>query len=295
MKVNLQPTVTSNLFWNFSEDRPPHPNVKVVFHGLMAFCYNRATKECEVAFHRGDLSHKLKIEVREKNKPPIYSSPDPIPQSVRIELGVDERPNDIRFYYQGSKDDFDRTNGHPQDFRWLLDFESDDGYNATLDKIRDFFTAKLYLKNGAMHTHQPTNSTFMSIGYPHGFRPLSHVAKFIAADIQLDASDKDKLYLKIDGTNVLRPGDIDPAKQYEIYFTNDCLDSGGAKCSASDFHLNFDAVDVPVPLRFALLTVFPGKDDPPPGLSISATYKPLSNDATPCMGVGFGQSDGFPG
>ncbi len=292
LNIDIQPTTTSNLLWSFSPDRPPRPNVKIVFHGLIAFCYNTRSKECEVAFNRNDSDHQFVITVREKNRPPFYTySPGP---RVTIELGIDGRANDARFYYQGSKDDFDLNTEPPENFPRLLDFEMDDAYNTTHEKIDEAFTSKLYLRNGAVHTHQHTNSTFASVGYPKIFHVLSHVAKYVASDIQLEPSDKDKLYLKIDGTNVIRPGDIDPAKQYEIYFFNDCLDAGGRKCVDSDFHLNFDFVDIPTPLQFGLLTLSPGQDEAPAGLSIFDGYKPLSNDATPCMSVGFGQTDGFP-
>lgn len=292
-ELNALPTNTTNLLWRFSPNRPANPNVQVIFRGLMGFCYQTVKRECEVAFNREDASHHLKIVVSEKNKPPIYVSPQVIPRSVKVELGIERKANDVGFYYSGSPDSFDRRSGHPQDFRWLLDLESPgDGYGDELAKNRDFFAAKLYLRQGTLYTFQHTNSTFMALGLLHPFRFVGHMPKYTVADIEVAPAER--LYLKIDGVDVLPAGSIDPAKKYEIYFLNECFDDSGRRCQESDFDLNFEAVELALPLRFALMTLFRGRDDAPPGLSIESVYQPQNTDSAPCMGVGFGLSDGFP-
>jgi hypothetical protein len=289
--IDIASSSTANLLWNFIDRRPNNPNFEIVFRGLMAFCYNPATQECEVAFHRDDPDHKFRIEVREKNhpEPPVYALQN-ISRDVRIELGIDAKANDVGFYYQNSKDDFDRINGHPHDFRWLLDFESErHGYNIRLGKMRDQFTSKLYLRHGTFYTHQLTNSTFIALGVNHPLVFTNRLPKYIISEVRVE--NNERLYLTIDGTDVLHDL-LDPNKSYEIHFLNDCI-RAGSRCTDSDFHRNFDFVDLPAYRRFTLVTVSPGRDDPPPAIYPS-DQRMASTDSAPCMGAGFGQSPGFP-
>jgi hypothetical protein len=213
---------------------------------------------------------------------------------VKIELGIQARTPDVNFYYQGSVTQFDRRTGHENDFRWLLDFESNDGYNRQLQKNRDSFNSKLFVRHGTFFTVHHTNSTFMSLGLQH-FNYLGHVTKYVGNEIKM--GPRDHLYLKINGIDVLAANPLDPAKHYEIHFLNECFDSPGHRCTDSDFGLNYEFIDqsdLPVFLRFNLVTLFAGADSAPTGLEVPKDFELQSNDSAPCMEVGFGQTDGYP-
>jgi hypothetical protein len=275
--------------WRLDPHRPKDPNVRLVFLGLALFCYNDAG-ECEIAFHRNSPHHALSIEVFKRvgtNCNSFYGKPvSKVKTDFVIGIGGD---NDVSFYYQGSVDEFDRSKGKPNDFRWLLDLEDDANYPAGLDKKKNFFKTKLHVQQGTFYTVANTNSSFKFKGGLHAGDRRGHIARCVACEIVLPAGKS--LLFKQDGTDVLTPS-ISGDFQWEIYFRNECSKAGGHSCDKGDFNLVFDALDN-VPGGGCDLEL-DGTAGVAGSLDLWCTTAAGSSDEAPCMGAGFGQSGGFP-
>lgn len=270
--------------WRLDPHLPPRPNVKLVFIGLMIFCYNDKTGQCEVAFHRDSAKHDLVVQVF-KDCRPVYDQLVPM-SAQKLEIGIQKKKSDVSYYYVGSPDNFDRTNGDGQDFRWLLDLEGDDFFAGKLDKQPAFFKTKLYVEQGTFYTVQRTKSKFKAKGGKYNGHKKDSIARCIAARIEL--SGDDCLSFKLDGSDLLSSPICVDGSSYEIYFRNEC--KGCA--SDNDFHFVFDALKSVPGGRFDLeLDGAAGVTAPLHGLCIASIE---GTDAAPCMGVGFGQSGGFP-
>ncbi|HEY6232587.1 MAG TPA: hypothetical protein VIW64_15090 [Pyrinomonadaceae bacterium] len=275
--------------------KPPetdNPGVRIIFQGLLVFCHKG--KQCEIALFRNDSKHHLEVTIFENCKQVFATTDDVDPIVIRtMSIGIDGEAANVSFFHVGDPGTFDRVNGHQNDFWWLLDL--DDAYGKKLDKQMTAFKTKLTVSNGLFYTFQHTNSQFIGVDgpFPHGGKSLGHMAKIMAADIPFE---KDKsVTLKINGKDVFHPLKFKPGTRYEIYVSNECFDASGVTCADSDFDQNFEVTKLAHAERFQLkLDGAPGSDDPPRHLCISKDYHVDNTDAAPCVGVGFGQGDGFP-
>ena len=270
--------------WRLDPHLPSQPNVKLVFIGLMIFCYNDDTGKCEVAFHRDSLKHDLRIQVFKDCKL-VYNQPVSM-GAQQLEIGIQKNKTDVSFYYVGSPDNFDKSKGDTQDFRWLLDLEGEDFFGAKLDKVKTFFKTKLYVEQGTFYTVQRTKSKFKVKGGKFNGQKKDYITRCVAARIVFSGGDC--LSFKVDGSDLLAFPICADGSSYEIYFLNECENCG----NDNDFHFVFDALKNVPGGRFDLeLDGAAGVSDPLPGLRIVGTR---GTDAAPCMGAGFGQSGGFP-
>jgi hypothetical protein len=274
--------------------------VRLIFQGLAVFGHKG--KQAEVAFFRDDNQHQLEVKVFEISDKcrQIFATTDannPI-FIKKMSVEVDGEASDASFFHIGDPKDFDRLNGlgHRNDFWWLLDFEGI--YGKKLDKEKS--KTKLTVKQGQFYTYQLTNSTYRGVDgpFPQSGEPLGHIPRVMAADIRLTSGHS--VLLKINGNDVCRPLTWKSGTRYEVYFSNECRKPNGAKCSDSDFDLNFKVTKLSPEEEFKLKVDKEGDDDPPLGLCITDDYVKLrkgrkkGTDRAPCMGVGFGQGDGLP-
>jgi hypothetical protein len=282
--------------WPISSTPPveSNPGVRLIFQGLAVFGHKG--KEAEIAFFRDDNHHKLEVTVFEITHPhkcrQVFATTDDTnPIFIKkMSVRVDGEDSDASFFHIGDPKDFDRSKGDRKDFWWLLDL--DGIYGKKLGKQKS--KTKLTVKHGQFYTYQRTNSMFEGVGGPFSTpKDVGYIAKLMAADIQI--KPEQSVSLKINGNHVFHPLRVTPTTRYEVYFSNECRTPSGKKCEDSDFDLNFKITKLSEQEKFILRLKGPGgADDPPPGLCITRDYVKEGMDSAPCMGVGFGQGDGFP-
>ena len=281
--------VVSSSHWPPTPNWPANPSVRLLFWGIIAFCYNKK-KGCEIAFHSCSPTHKLGIRVYENCRqifPPLGGE---IPGNVKkIEFGIIDKPMDVAFYQEPILGSFDRVRGSEHDFRWLLDFEGDDLYKKKFSKNSGVFFKKLYVSHGTFYTYQRTQSLFDIRGGAKEYTGI-HLARIMAADIEL--GQRECMALKFDGRDVLaHPLCWKQGTEYEVHFTNECYKPDGMPCTDGDFYLNFDLIKIHPKDRFEIvLNKYYTEQDPH---ICEARYR--VSDEAPCMGAGFGQTGGFPG
>src|SRR5947208_2899041 len=78
-----------------SSQVPPTFGVRLIFAGLMGFCYNPVTKKCEVGFYTRDGQHQPAIMVYEK--PGCHGTPV-TPGTGRMKIGITNQPSTVVSY-----------------------------------------------------------------------------------------------------------------------------------------------------------------------------------------------------
>jgi hypothetical protein len=284
---------------------PKGETVTVVFHGLLAFCYNRRG-EGEVGVYNGSEVHQLSLEVWEGTEGKgslIYSYPVGQASHLAPDLVLEVNGPSLPgvWYYQPSEV-FERLSSpqpEEKDFRWIVDLENGEFYGRKLEKNPDAFKPKLRLKHGLFYTYRKTNSTFKVRKAQSGSeRPLGQIAHLVGANI----------YLARGGYAALRLGDQElrfnqrPGKKYEIHFKNDCEGEYEPrhptdKRRRNDFHCYFEAVDVPPgEEEYELILDRGGRaaGRRVQDLALVGGVEIRSTDDAPCASSGYGKSPGNP-
>jgi hypothetical protein len=299
----------TDLLWKPTTTFPTNAKVTVIFGGLFGFFYNTRTGNCEIGAHRGDHNHRMVIEVWERIAGRCYLNystrngtlPKPTGE-LKIEI-VGRPMSNANFYQVG---DYNRQTMGPYDFRWMPDLDNDDFYPLNHPKKKGKFHIKATVRHGTFYTYLKTNSTFTRVDPPD--EPVNHmdlyqVAEYMAAGIQ--PNDTENVSLKIDDNTppvvlINRPGST-----YEITVFNNCYKdaSGELECEfqpndpsdeeeRNHFHFMRKLLKLPGGQRRYGLKLKVRNDATNPGFC-NPMRKRISDEA-PCMGAGFGKTDGMP-
>lgn len=302
-RTGIPPTTNSILRWPIMYT-PPNLNspVTAIFWGLIGFCYKTPSASapvCEVGFHPGGGHHKLDIKAYKK----VDGSPicDPVPLAVPPKIttmnlkivGFGTAPE----FFQ--KDDlvFDRYRvggDYEYDFRWLPDLDGADFYPEPYGKNK-YFGPRLYVSNGTFYTRLRTGSTFKLVDARtnQDIRRFGHVARYMAT--ALSPTGSDLVRFEVNGRSV-KDFSRQDGVSYQIVFKNECDDCSlpdpndpHDETRRNDFHFNRKVVKVPSNrTQYGLTIETSGTSSPNfcPGDRL--------NDEAPCMGSGYGQTNGFP-
>jgi hypothetical protein len=311
------PKPTAPLVWDPAWCEPFPPNaeskcVKLIFEGLTGFArrLNSGKTECDVGFHsKGDspISHHLSIDA--------YSNvvdADNCAGSRRfdqrrievIELTVADPDIDQAYFYQRGSACTRGELAYDEDFRWIIDFESDYLYrkhlsaNSHLELRENVYSPVLNVKHGIFYTLQKTSSTFLARSEDgNNYVYMSNAPYIMAANVYVKSGS---VTLKVDDVTfpIQPPG--------EIYFKNHCI-KGSTPCheffnpnhtdkkKRSDFFLNYKAFDRKGHSEYQL-HLLDSKDQiqPPNVICERSRFTSMnfeekkSNDESPCSAAGYG-------
>src|SRR5262245_29430351 len=196
---------------------PPDPTATLYFTGLLAFCFDKENKHCQIGMHSKSKDHELSIRIVKKQPDPAIASV----QTLSISHNLIRNTSDLWLDIEGETPpnqqtadpfivgSFDEPPIDPQDFRHVIDLEGEDFYNRQLKlKSNDVLTPSLFLAKGLFYTAALTTKTFKSLavgqsesspggGHTHGSatptatgRKLGQLAEYIGANIYLDSEDQ---------------------------------------------------------------------------------------------------------
>jgi len=295
---------------------PPNPRseyVKLIFEGLMGVArYKDGNKtRCDIGFHnKGDspLHHHLSIRaynnaVNDDNCTAVYKTPAAT-KIKKLELKVSQpKVVDQAVFYQPGQACSRQQLTSYEDFRWIVDFESNYHYGKDLKKNKNIYRPTMRVPCGIFYTLRKTASTFRT-QTTNGSRvcQLGNVADLIAANIYIES--RSYVELIVDGVSyqISAPG--------EIYFTNHCRDDDQPneicnfnpynlkeKKKRSDFFLNYKAFDRDGADEYELfLAESHDQSKWPDVICEKSAYKPSEakkfNDESPCSAAGYGKGDG---
>ena len=297
------PPQNKPLQWNPFRDPPPAEGpgtVTIILEGLFSICYLDKKSEfplqCQIGVFNQDAKHKLEILINggscTTGSTGFEYTHDQLKKRAEEDftIGIVDADTDVSFYQK--EDIFNRAKPNPdEDFRWLVDVETPDLYNAETKSKEKHYGPKVLVKNGVFFTSKITTdeNEFDFVEWHPGrtVQQLGHIARETAARIALGPTqvlefsfvgpDEDSITCRFE------PGQ--PAAT--IVLRNLCWEHGH-RCKEGDFHLHFGSFKPPGKKRkFTLVRrdkVPPDEDrGVPPG---------AASDEAPCHAMGYGQSGG---
>jgi hypothetical protein len=289
--------------WNPTNQIPEDETIDLIFHGLLAFCYN-SDEHCEIGAHNDAEDHSPSLEIFEDGtRKRSFSGGElrGLGANIITLTAEDPDPPGVFFFMKDGELDRQHPEDNPYDFRWLLDLEGPDFYDRPpgmpLEQNLGFYRPKLVVHHGVFYTADTTRTQFKRS--LRGDRILGHVSYYVAAKIKLRS-----------GTALLKGGELEytfhAGKKYQVTFANVCSHNGKAckfepnsldKEERNDFFEYYKTFQLP-PAReeFELKIHGPAieHDHSTRRLGFMGEVDPRSTDPAPCGGVGFGQSPGFP-
>ncbi len=220
-----------------------------------------------------------------------------------FELVVNKPHPDADGVFRIGKDPFERPKetNHPQDLRWMIDFERD-LYTTVVPKNKTKVSPRLTMKKGVFYTHHKTLAKFNAVP-ANGVGAVKlgggSVAEVIAARIFLASGGTVNVY--IDGTKV---NTLDPATglEFQIDVYNLCDPSSHPLCDyipahptdkkkRNDFFMYYNAIPLARGMQeFHLMPVLPLPEEDPPITGICKRADEHGTDPAPCGGTGYGQT-----
>jgi hypothetical protein len=283
------------------------PTISIDLTGLLAFCYNEDSEECEVGVHNAS-DHFLTVRVFENAH--LVHSWTGHASTVRDESysfrGSSALPG-VRFFHP--TENFDRGSRNEQDFRFILDLESSEFYGPsggrrTLSKRPGVLRPKLSFDTGLFFAARLTHCSYRRqdlFGTPSSRVPMGRIASHLGVHTLLGAGDY--VDVNLPGAYSSR---LTSQKKYEIFFGNicdrdDCVDPTSADPHAqNDFHFFHDTFirEQNDPLLYIITdppciepTSMPLTTGPNPGLTVGIKE---GSDRAPCASAGYGSAGGLP-
>jgi hypothetical protein len=275
--------------WPPAQTLQADPRVKVYFYGLMGFMYNQPV--CDVGLYRADGRHRLEIRVVRNNQddPPITLPPNLKTLSLAVRVSDTEKPAEVKFLKNGLEDDF----------RWMLDLQSQDFY-PDVARSNDAFKVILTIKQGIFFTETRTMYNLDRVTRPFPFietplqlgkdpQDLGHPADCSGAAIDLVANES--LYLLANNQEVISlPYQVDVS--YEIYVSHECFENDNVcpfdhkswrESKRNDFHYHRDGLALSTFRDRYSVALSPNQVIDKGGKVKTST------DLAPCMGAGYGR------
>ncbi len=260
----------------------PGSTVQLIFAGLLGFCFtSRGT--CHVGF-RNTAGHIPKIVIFEN--PGCYERPL-FPGTAAMSLGITGALGTPSV--TSHQESFpDRLTGDPNDIRWLIDLA--DWFPGKVVQP-GMFLPILEVFHGMFFNLVRSNSTFnQTLNNPAGtvVNPMGYVSRFVGVNIELRPNQSVTLQIAGARPVQLPSGTFSSAT---VVFANEC-----DGCRQPDFHdlvTALGSVTTDYDLRVDVPVNLPNM----PGGCFQTDRSPFSIDNTdpsPCMGAGFGGSNGFP-
>lgn len=288
------------------------PTVRIVFTGLLTFCHNKPSGDCEVGVHNAS-DHFLHVMVWENDQlvQNWTGHAATIATQSYFVYGRGPSVGPVGFYQPTTA--FNRGSGQPRDFRWIVDLENSEFYGyrggrRSLPKVGQIVKPRVRLNTGLFHTAWRTCREFQrqDIHASNGsIIPMGSIASYLGVNIKLGTSDSAVISL---------PGYSNPMitaqKKYYILFANTCDRPDCADPNSSDpreqndffHHLATFTRNVGEPSFYLMPQGPPCADPHDPsntdlGLPASPELKLKDyrvSDRAPCASAGFGEGGGLP-
>jgi len=265
--------------YSVKNDLPDNPDVRLLFHGLLWFTFH-GIDECQIGIHNTTQGHILPHRYPHELDVLVWTidgcrtaqmrcSHDPKdrignPKNIEcIQIDVNNPKAGTEGVYVFEKGDFkkppeDQSGNHPNDWRWVLDFEQEPFYPRGIQLNPDTVNPVVSINHGLFHTLLKTSSTFELLPGGGTPIPIGNVAQYLGANIYLEPNGEVKLTIRYSFPRPSKTVTLRKAANtcYQIDITNDCF-KGGDHCrfdkpahptdkrQRNDFYLYYDCFDVP--------------------------------------------------
>jgi len=300
------------------EHIPPDPTVRIIFHGLLSFFFDR-TRQCQVGIpnttqglgqeHRHPHEFEVSVWTKVAGQCPPSPLTFPIKNSklierVDIQVTNPTELNGVYVYENRPHDPFNRVDtDDPRDWRWVLDFESNLFYPEGIDHIPPTLNPSVFINNGLFYTFHKTASKFrLHPSDGSADKEIGSLSEIQACNIYLGPGSLLTLTISPLPTPIILLGGI--GLTYQIDITNNCRKggkqckfepNGGTKEERNDFYLYYETFNRPANKpEFELQLTERVNDDPRLDNCAEKTGSKNieSSKDSPCGGSGYGQTSG---
>jgi hypothetical protein len=282
--------------WPVTNVLPEDARLRIVFHGLLSFCFNNNPQRnyAEIGVFNKSPNHKLRVVVYQGQCPTGTViddfTADELTKNGEFTLEVPNTANNVASFQ-------DPNPKNPNNFSWLTDIEGPDFFDSNVPKKAGHYKPTLIVKRGVFYTHDLTASTFKVREVATGnINRIGPMAYFVGAYVKCNPGEGAVLTLPRHNpsdppfTRTYRPED----GMREIHFINSCVENGNA-CTDSDFHHHLDSIQASHSGRFVLE---PDREvhfeHTCQSASLLADVERRSTDPAPCASTGYGRSPGTP-
>lgn len=200
----------------------------------------------------------------------------------------------VAYFEQDPDRQFNRTNDHPYDFRWLPDFDSCDFYPESPERHQDHYHTWMHVKNGTFYTRMLTNSTFNLVDGANGFlQHFGRVPRLMATAIKQSGGQFVSLQI---GTQTPVPLEKNGNAKYQIVVSNECEESclvhdphSSNEIMRNDFHFARKVLRLPSNRVEKGLKIWERRG-PSDITNVCGSHQLHidASDEAPCMGAGYG-------
>ncbi len=236
---------------------PQNPTIRLYFTGLLAFCFDKQRKQCQIGIHSKTDDHELRLRLAKKGPGPeneseqtLTISHESIRQTPNLWLDVEGELSPKQCAAEpfiAGRPGAPPTD--PHDFRRVVDLEGEHFYNRQLKMRGGVLKPILLVTQGLFYTASLTSNPYRTVPVaPNGStaataagRNLGQIAEYVGANISLSPSDQ-ALVLRAgrNGAELLRLKK-EEGITYEITVENGDTPQSPA---GSDFYYYYDAFEL---------------------------------------------------
>jgi len=290
----------------FSRTMIDDPTLSILFGGLLAFCFNENSYECEVGVHNSS-DHFLNIKVwRNDQEKPIFTWTGHAATVKNDSYSVRGSANLPSVHFFQPAENFERQSANEHDWRFILDLESPEFYGfptgrRTLTRRSNILKPRLRIDTGLFYAAKLSHCDYRRQHLDgSGYLFLGKIAASLGVNIRLNGSDY---------VDVALPGGfnrrITAGTGYTIRFENNCLSLDCDDPNSSDpevqndfHHHNATFVKPAGQELLYLVRDSLACTEPGPNMDlldkVGASLKAAS-DRAPCASAGFGTGGGLGG
>jgi len=243
------------------------PTITLIFKGLFLLAFEEENKFCQAGVVLAER-HCLKMDIK-ANGVLLPISPDILPDGD-IFFEVPGRASSVNTYEPGT---FDRDTAKDwRDFRWLLDFEGRELYNARLRFKAGALNRSIFIHNGIFYT---LSVAPVSLINPSGRSKNIIIADKIGCDIYLDDQEEAVLrYGPNSGSSIKLKKE--PGISYTISLENFCKEPPRSTPDNSDFAFYYDVIYAPRNSQFRVIRQSADARNPCDPVTVGLTKAPIS-------------------
>jgi len=234
---------------------PQNPTIRLYFTGLLAFCFDKQRKQCQIGIHSKTDDHELRLRFVKKGPDPENESE----QTLTISHSLIRQASDLWLDVEGEltpeqcaaepfiPGSLDDPPTDPQDFRRVVDLEGEYFYNRLLKVRKGVLKPILFVAKGLFYTATLSSDSYRAVpvastraaGAIAAGRNLGHIAEYVGANIYLTHPNQ-ALVLRMgrNGPELLRLK-REEGMTYEVTIENSDTPQAPA---GSDFHYYYDAI-----------------------------------------------------
>lgn len=246
-------------------DTAAPPTITFLFDGLFFLCFDEEAKECQIGVLTTAPGHRLSITVTKRTgdeetayTTALNSAVARLAGHISLDIEGAAAPGVTRYGYgDGTPITREDRDAHPENFKWVIDFENSEMHGKELPKVEGILSPVLHMGVGEFYTAKVSEHKQIRTRGNAAHKTFGYVAELIGSRITLDRPGR--AILKAGETTWVLP--IETGSTYVVHLKylrpehaehrHEGITTESPRLSThSDLHFYYHALDVPATERF---------------------------------------------